>query len=112
MTPLQDKPTPTIYDVAREAGVARATVDRVIYKRGGVSAATEEKVNRVIEKLGYSANPNASMLASRRKLTITCLIPEFEKGDYWDIAYKGFIDGAKSISSADIAPLCCISYTG
>lgn len=95
--------TPTIYDVAREAGVSRATVDRVIYKRGGVSTATEEKVNRVIEKLGYSANPNASMLASRRKLTITCLIPEFEKGDYWDVAYKGFIDGAKSIKNYDVS---------
>lgn len=102
MPPQQDKQTPTIYDVAREAGVARATVDRVIYKRGGVSAATEEKVNRVIKKLGYSANPNASMLASRRKLTITCLIPKFEKGDYWDVAYKGFIDGAKSIKSYDV----------
>ena len=95
--------TPTIYDVAREAGVSRATVDRVIYKRGGVSTATEEKVNRVIEKLGYSANPIASMLASRRKLTITCLIPEFEKGDYWDVAYKGFIDGAKSIKNYDVS---------
>ena len=98
-----NKTTATIYDVAREAGVSRATVDRVIYKRGGVSAATVEKVNKIIEKLEYQANPNASMLASRRKLTITCLIPEFEKGDYWDVAYKGFIDGAKSIKNYDVS---------
>lgn len=103
MTQNTNITTATIYDVAREAGVSRATVDRVIYKRGGVSAATEEKVNRVIKELGYSANPNASMLASRRKLTITCLIPEFEMGDYWDVAYKGFIDGAKSIKSYDVS---------
>lgn len=94
--------TPTIYDVAREAGVSRATIDRVIYKRGGVSNATMEKVNKVIERLGYSANPNASMLASKRKMTIACLIPEFEEGDYWSIAYKGFIDGAKSIRNYDV----------
>ena len=31
---------PTIYVVAREAGVARVTVDRVIYKRGGMAKAT------------------------------------------------------------------------
>ena len=98
-----NKTTATIYDVAREAGVSRATVDRVIYKRGGVSAATVKKVNKIIEKLEYQANPNASMLASRRKLTITCLIPEFEKGDYWDVAYKGFIDGAKSIKNYDVS---------
>lgn len=103
MTQNQDKPTPTIYDVAREAGVARATVDRVIYKRGGVSAKTIEKVNHVIEKLGYSANPNASMLASRKKLTITCLIPKFEEGEYWDVAYKGFLEGAKSIKNYDVS---------
>ena len=103
MTQNTNITTATIYDVAREAGVSRATVDRVIYKRGGVSAATEEKVNRVIKELGYIANPNASMLASRRKLTITCLIPDFEKGDYWDIAYKGFIDGAKSIKNYDVS---------
>ena len=94
--------TPTIYDVAREAGVSRATIDRVIYKRGGVSNATMEKVSKVIERLGYSANPNASMLASKRKMTIACLIPEFEEGDYWSVAYKGFIDGAKSIRNYDV----------
>ena len=102
MTPKPEQSTPTIYDVAREAGVARATVDRVIYKRGGVSQKTAEKVNKVIEQLGYSANPNASMLASKRKMTIACLIPEFEEGDYWSVAYKGFLDGAKSIRNYDV----------
>lgn len=102
MTPKPEQSTPTIYDVAREAGVARATVDRVIYKRGGVSAKTAEKVSKVIERLGYSANPNASMLASKRKMTIACLIPEFEEGDYWSVAYKGFLDGAKSIRNYDV----------
>ena len=93
---------PTIYDVAREAGVARATVDRVIYKRGGVAKATIERVNEVIERLGYTANPNASRLASKKKLTIACLIPQFEEGEYWAVAYQGFIDGAKSIKSYDV----------
>ena len=102
MTPKPEQSTPTIYDVAREAGVARATVDRVIYKRGGVSAKTAEKVSKVIERLGYSANPNASMLASKRKMTIACLIPEFEEGEYWSVAYKGFLDGAKSIRNYDV----------
>lgn len=58
-----EKAIPTIFDVAREAGVARATVDRVIYHRGGVSRKTVEKVEAVIERLGYKANPIASPLA-------------------------------------------------
>lgn len=90
---------PTVYDVAKEAGVSRATVDRVIFNRGGVSRQTEEKVNDVIRRLGYSPNPNASMLASRKQLTIACLIPRFEQGDYWSVACNGFTDGAKAIKT-------------
>ena len=93
---------PTIYDVAREAGVARATVDRVIYKRGGVAESTIRRVNEVIERLGYTANPNASRLASKKNLTIACLIPQFEEGEYWSVAYKGFVDGARSIKTYDV----------
>ena len=98
----QNNYIPTIYDVAREAGVARATVDRVIYKRGGVAKSTIDRVNEVIERLGYSANPNASRLASKKKLTVACLIPQFEVGEYWSVAYQGFIEGAKSIKAYDV----------
>ena len=37
---MGDKSNPTIFDVARLAGVARGTVDRVVYNRGGVSEKT------------------------------------------------------------------------
>ena len=102
MTNFEEQFTPTIFDVAREAGVARATVDRVIYKRGGVAESTIKKVNEVIQRLGYTPNPNASRLASKKKLTIACLIPQFEAGEYWSVAYKGFMDGAKSIKTYDV----------
>ena len=35
---------PTIFDVARLAGVSRGTVDRVVYGRGRVSSETKERV--------------------------------------------------------------------
>lgn len=98
-----EKAIPTIFDVAREAGVARATVDRVIYHRGGVSRKTVEKVEAVIERLGYKANPIASSLASHKKANFACLIPRFERGEYWDVACQGFLDGARSIRSHDIS---------
>ena len=94
--------TPTIYDVAREAGVARATVDRVIYNRGGVSEKTVRRVRETIQRLGYSANPIASRLASKKKLTMAVLIPRFEPGEYWSVAYDGFIQGVKSAKHYDI----------
>ena len=57
MTANNNDYIPTIYDVAREAGVARATADRVIYKRGGVAEATIKKVNEVLTKVSWT-EPN------------------------------------------------------
>ena len=93
---------PTIFDVARLAGVSRGTVDRVVYGRGRVSGQTREKVLKAIAELGYSPNPNASSLASRKEYRFACLIPQFKKGDYWEEINKGFIEGAESIKSGTI----------
>ena len=44
---------PTIYDVAREAGVATSTVSRAYSRPGRVNAETARKVFQVAERLGY-----------------------------------------------------------
>ena len=44
---------PTIYAVARVAGVAPSTVSRALSKPGRVSYQTAEHVRRVAEELGY-----------------------------------------------------------
>ena len=93
----------TIFDVAKRAKVSRGTVDRVVYKRGRVSQNTIEKVQKVIAELGYTPNPNASSLASKREYTIACLIPQFrEGGGYWEKIYEGFIKGARAISGYNL----------
>ena len=46
---------PTMNDVAREAGVGVATVDRVINRRAPVKPATEQRVMDAARKLGFSA---------------------------------------------------------
>lgn len=93
---------PTIFDVARLAGVSRGTVDRVIYGRGRVSQETKEKVRKAIAELGYSANPSASSLATRREYRFACLIPRFNRGDYWEEIHKGFVEGAESLQLGTI----------
>jgi LacI family transcriptional regulator len=69
-----------IKDIADKAGVSVGTVDRVIHKRGNVSAKVKAKVERVMTELGYRRNIIASTLAYNRTLRIAVLI--FNNSDY------------------------------
>lgn len=65
----------TIEDVAREAGVSRAAVSKVIRNAYGVSPAMRERVTAAIEQLGY--RPSVSARGMRGKtFTIGIEIPE------------------------------------
>jgi LacI family transcriptional regulator len=44
--------TATIADIARQAGVGTATVDRVLNRRPGVNAETVQRVMQVVAELG------------------------------------------------------------
>lgn len=59
---------PTIVDVARRAGVSVMTVSRVLNNKPDVAEATRQKVLRVIEELGYVANPAARNLRGASNL--------------------------------------------
>lgn len=61
---------PTINDVAREAGVSKKTVSRVINRSPLLNEATREKVEKIIADLGYVPNPQARALALRRNFLI------------------------------------------
>jgi LacI family transcriptional regulator len=68
----------TINDVARTAGVSVATVSKVINGRYGVAAATSQRVQEVIEQLGYESSLVARSLRSHRTNVIGILVAEFE----------------------------------
>ncbi|PTX57393.1 LacI family transcriptional regulator [Litoreibacter ponti] len=70
------KPKPTAHDVAREARVSLATVDRVLNKREGVRAKTVERVNGAIEKLGYVRDLTAANLARQRTYRFVFVLPD------------------------------------
>lgn len=67
---------PTIRDVAREAGVSLATVDRVLNGRTGVRAATIRRVEEAVSRLGFVRDVTAANLSRRRDYRFVFLIPE------------------------------------
>ena len=70
------KPKPTAHDVAREADVSLATVDRVLNNRDGVREATVKRVKTAIEKLGYVRDLSAANLARQRKYRFVFVLPD------------------------------------
>lgn len=69
----------TIHDVARIAGVSRATVSRYLNGRKWVSDAAAEKVREAIEKTGYVANSHARALVTGRAGSVAFLLGEPQK---------------------------------
>ncbi|MFF4655123.1 LacI family DNA-binding transcriptional regulator [Streptomyces sp. NPDC001381] len=57
---------PTLEDVARQAGVSRSTVSRVVNGEARVSAEVATRVRAVIAALGYVPNQAARQLVTRR----------------------------------------------
>ena len=79
----------TINDIARLTGLSKGTVDRVLHNRGEVSKKSYAKVMKVIEELGYKPNVLASLLARGKGRMIAVLLPEGEKGSFWELAQSG-----------------------
>lgn len=65
----------TIQDVAREAGVSVATVDRVLNHRPGVRAATVQRVEAAADKLAYQPDRLAARLARARDYHFCFILP-------------------------------------
>jgi len=66
---------PTVHDIAAEAGVSLATVDRVLNARPGVRKQTVDKVAAAVQRLGYVRDVTAANLAKRRVYPLMFVIP-------------------------------------
>ena len=64
------KKRPSMFEVAKFAGVSHQTVSLVINHSPDVSDATREKVQKAIDELGYRPSNSARALASHRSRTI------------------------------------------
>ncbi|WP_251026771.1 MULTISPECIES: LacI family DNA-binding transcriptional regulator [unclassified Bacillus (in: firmicutes)] len=66
----------TIKDVAKQAGVSVATVSRILNNLPGYSEKTKQRVEQVIESIGYQPNAVARGLINRETKTIGVLVPD------------------------------------
>jgi LacI family transcriptional regulator len=67
---------PTVHDIAREAGVSLATVDRVLNGRPRVRESSIKLVQAAVEKLGYVRDVSAANLAKRKQYRFAFIVPD------------------------------------
>jgi LacI family transcriptional regulator len=77
----------TIDDVAREAGVAKSTVSRIINNAPGVKPVTKMKVNKVIEAMGFTPNLMARSLKTKLRRQIALAIDDIRNPYYPELAW-------------------------
>jgi LacI family transcriptional regulator len=76
----------TMSDVAREAGVSLMTVSRVVNNKGEVSPATRQRVQAIIEQLGYRPSGIARGLATRHTHTLGLVMLDIANPFFSDVA--------------------------
>jgi LacI family transcriptional regulator len=89
-------PAPTIYDVAKVAGVAPSTVSRAFARPGRVNADTAARIRAVAEQLGYRANPIARALSTSKTRMIGLMV-----SDVANPFYAELIRGAQMAASEE-----------
>ena len=83
--PDQDLRAPTIYDVAREAGVAASTVSRAFARPGRVNSLTAERVRSAAELLGYRTTSIPRGMPTSRSSVVVLSISDVTNPFYADI---------------------------
>lgn len=67
---MVDKKKTTIYEVAKEAGVSRQTVSRVLNNRPDVSRETRKRIKDIMERMEYHPSAIARSLRSPKSFTL------------------------------------------
>ncbi len=100
------KSSPTMREVAEEAGVSIATVSRVINGNPSVSKPLEQTVQRAMKKLNYYPSSVARSLKVKQSMLVGILIPILEHPAYsrmassiertlFDNGYRGIVCNAE-----------------
>ncbi|MDR1237479.1 MAG: LacI family transcriptional regulator [Propionibacteriaceae bacterium] len=89
-------PEASIHDVARAAGVSRATAARALGGYGSVSEKARIKVLAAAERLGYSVNAVARSMVTGHTMTLGALIADVAN-PFFAKVMRGFTDGAREV---------------
>ncbi|MGA5703599.1 LacI family DNA-binding transcriptional regulator [Peterkaempfera bronchialis] len=101
---------PTIHDVAREAGVSRGTVSRVLQGGHNVSPAALEAVNAAIRRTGYVVNRHARSLVMQRSDSVAFLLTEPQELFFEDPNFNVLLRGCtRALAEHDIPLLLMIA---
>ncbi len=79
----------TITEIAKEAHVSIATVDRVLHKRGRVSEETQKRILEIARRGNYHPNLFASNLRRGAQLKIGVLMVDYHTRVYWSLVEAG-----------------------
>ena len=80
-----------IADVAERAGVSKTTVSHVLSGKRPVASATRERIEQVIEELGFRPNLQARSLRMQRTQMIALIIPDITN-PYYPVLARGLQD--------------------
>src|SRR5918994_908770 len=89
--------SPTLDEVARVAGVSRATASRAINGGQRVSARAQSSVDAAVRSLGYVPNPAARSLVTRRTDSIAVVVPEPDDRVFSDPFFAGTLRGVTRV---------------
>lgn len=104
---------PTIRQVAAVAGVSRATASRVINGGHLVSEPTRLAVEAAIAQLGFTPNPVARSLATRRTGSVALVVPEPNSRLLTDPFFGGIINGLSlALDDSDLQMVLLIARPG
>lgn len=81
----------TMQQIAEMAGVTRATVDKIVHNRPGVSARTKERVQKIISEYNYTP-PNRTPSIKRSSLARLAIITLPPTHDYYMEELKAGMD--------------------
>lgn len=90
---MEDPKSLTLEEIGRRAGVSRSTVSRVLNDQPEVRPDVRARVEAVIAETGYSPNPAARALVSRRSGLIGLVMLTDADGLFGDPYYSSLVSG-------------------
>lgn len=105
--------TPTLDEVARVAGVSRATASRAINGGQRVSPKSQALVDAAVRTLGYVPNPAARSLVTRRTDSVAVVVPEPDERVFSDPFFAGTLRGVtRVLAERDLQLVLLLSRPG